>query len=87
LSDSPTPAIPLHSEPDSDLNRAGRRHGIALPDRIAVSPREAARMLGLSHVSLYALLNAGEIRSVKAGGRRLIAVSELRRFVGDPGTE
>lgn len=52
-------------------------------DRIAVSPREAARLLGLSVPTLYDLLNSGRIPSVRVGSRRLIAVEALRRLVGE----
>lgn len=52
-------------------------------DRIAVSPREAARRLGVSVPTFYTLLNNGTIPSVKVGARRLISVKALHRFMGD----
>ncbi len=45
--------------------------------RVAVSPREAAAMLGLSVNKTYELLNSGQLRSIKLGGRRLIAMSAI----------
>lgn len=54
-----------------------------LVDRIAVSPTEAAAMLGVSRPTVYALLHAGRIPSVRVGTRRLIAVAALRRLVGE----
>lgn len=61
-------------------NRSERRQGIALDARIAVSPREAAQLLGVSVPTIYSLLNSGELASRKVGARRLIAVDELRHF-------
>jgi excisionase family DNA binding protein len=37
-------------------------------------------MVGLSRSALYALIAAGELRTVKAGTARLIPVAELRRW-------
>lgn len=51
------------------------------PDRLAVSPSEAAGMLGISKPSFYNLLNSGQIPSIRVGQRRLISVLALRRFV------
>ena len=51
--------------------------------RLAVSPAEAARALSLHRDTLYQLMNRNVIRSVKVGGRRLIAVAELRRLLGE----
>lgn len=53
----------------------------AISDRIAVSPREAADLLGVSHMTVYELINSGRLPSVKVGARRLIAVSALRALV------
>ncbi|MEL6567661.1 MAG: helix-turn-helix domain-containing protein [Pseudomonadota bacterium] len=44
---------------------------------LAVSPAEAAQMLGLGRTKLYELLAANEIASIKIGKRRLIRVAEL----------
>lgn len=48
---------------------------------IAVSPGEAARMLGLGKTKLYELLAANEITSIKIGTRRLIRVSAIEEFL------
>jgi excisionase family DNA binding protein len=48
---------------------------------LAVSPRHAARYLGVGHDAIYQLLNEGRLRSVRLGRRRLIPMSELRRFL------
>jgi excisionase family DNA binding protein len=45
--------------------------------RVAVSPAEAALMLGISRAALYQLLMSGDLRSVKVGGRRLVSVAAI----------
>jgi excisionase family DNA binding protein len=50
---------------------------------LAVSPRKAATILDVGHDAIYTLLNAGRLRSVKIGRRRLIPVSELERFLAE----
>lgn len=57
-----------------------------LTDRPTVRPRavsveEAARLLSLSRTSLYELLDAGCIRSLKVGSRRLIPTAALDEFL------
>jgi excisionase family DNA binding protein len=51
--------------------------------RLALSPTEAAEALGLSRPSVYGLLNSGQLPSVRAGNRRLIAVAAVLRFLGE----
>jgi excisionase family DNA binding protein len=48
---------------------------------IAVSPSEAARMLGVGRTLLYAELAAGSIPSFSIGRRRLIRVEALREWI------
>jgi excisionase family DNA binding protein len=48
---------------------------------LAVSPRHAAKCLGVGHDAIYQLLNQGRLRSVRLGRRRLIPMSELQRFL------
>ncbi|MEL6246227.1 MAG: helix-turn-helix domain-containing protein [Pseudomonadota bacterium] len=50
-------------------------------DSLAVSPAEAARMLGLGRTKLYSLLGANEIASIKIGTRRLIRVEVLEAWL------
>lgn len=52
-----------------------------LSERIAVSPRQAAVLLGISVQLMYDLLNSEAIPSVKAGQRRLISTTALRTFM------
>jgi excisionase family DNA binding protein len=48
---------------------------------LAVSPRHAARYLGVGHDAICQLLNQGRLRSVRLRRRRLIPMSELQRFL------
>lgn len=45
------------------------------------SINEAAQLLGIGRSSLYVLIAAGEVGTVKIGRRSLIADEELRRFI------
>lgn len=51
--------------------------------RLAVSPAEAARMLGLGRTKFYELLADKQIASLKIGTRRLIRLSDLERWLAD----
>jgi excisionase family DNA binding protein len=48
---------------------------------LAVGIAEAARMIGISRRALEYRIAAGQLRTVRIGRRRLILVSELRRFL------
>ncbi len=48
---------------------------------LAVSPAEAAQMLGLGRTKFYELMGANEIASMKIGTRRLIRVSALEDWL------
>lgn len=50
-------------------------------DRIAVSPREGASLLGISVPTMYELLNSGRVASVKVGARRLIPTAALHALM------
>ena len=43
--------------------------------------RESCERLGISHPTLYALLNSGRIKSLKIGRARRVPVSEIEAFV------
>ena len=51
------------------------------PDRLAVSPKEAAAMLGVSTRSLYNWQKAGLIHSRKVGARVLYSLASLQEFL------
>lgn len=57
-----------------------------LPTRLAFSPDEAAELLGLSRELINDLLRTGQLQSVKAGRRRIIARHHLAEFLGVPET-
>ena len=50
-------------------------------EALAVSVTKAAEMVGLSRATLYPTVMAGELKSFTIGRRRLVAVSELRRWL------
>ena len=62
-------------------------HGIlarnAFAERLAYSPDEAAELLGISRELVHDLLRTGQLRSVKAGRRRLIAKHHIEAFLAD----
>jgi excisionase family DNA binding protein len=50
-------------------------------ERLAYSPDEAAELLGISTELIHDLLRTGQLGSVKAGRRRLIAKHHLQTFL------
>ena len=50
-------------------------------NRLLVTPTEAAKMLSLARSTLYQLLTAGEIESIKVGGCRRIPTDALTDYV------
>lgn len=56
-------------------------------DRLAVSPAEAARMLGCGRTKFYQLLSANQIASIKLGSRRLIRVADIESWLERMATE
>ena len=53
----------------------------AVAERLAYSPDEAAELLGISRELVHDLLRTGQLGSVKAGRRRLIARYHLEAFL------
>lgn len=53
----------------------------AFAERLAYSPDEAAELLGISRELVHELLRTGQLGSVKAGRRRLIAKHHLETFL------
>jgi excisionase family DNA binding protein len=49
--------------------------------RLAYSPEEAAEALGISRHLVYHLLRTGQLRSRKAGNRRLIGLRQIEAFL------
>ena len=52
-----------------------------MEQRVLLRPSEAAAALAISRASLYALLQRGEIPSIKLGASRRIAVADLETYV------
>jgi excisionase family DNA binding protein len=51
-----------------------------VPDRL-LSIDEAARAFGIGRSRLYDEIGAGRLRSIKVGGRRLIAAASIADFI------
>jgi excisionase family DNA binding protein len=51
--------------------------------RLAYSLEESAQAIGLSRRTLYNLIEAGSLRTVKLGRRRVVPVEELTRILAD----
>jgi excisionase family DNA binding protein len=51
------------------------------PQRLAVSPSEAARLAGIGRTTLYEAIGSGALRSLKMGKRRLITIDALRDWL------
>lgn len=49
--------------------------------KISLSITEAAKAIGVSRTSIYELINAGKIKSIKIGARRLIPVKNIHEFI------
>jgi excisionase family DNA binding protein len=45
--------------------------------RLVVSVQEAARACGLSRATMYRLISAGKLTTVKIGSRRLVPITAL----------
>jgi excisionase family DNA binding protein len=74
----------IFSETANDaLKLAGVEKGGQMPRDIleerrrALSPREAERTLGISHATLYRLIKAGRLRTIKLGSRTVIPVDAI----------
>ena len=50
-------------------------------ERLAYSPDDVAKLLGISRELVHDLLRTGQLRSVKAGRRRLISKRHLEAFL------
>ncbi len=57
------------------------KHKIAEHELLVVPITTAATMLGIGRSTLYGLLGADEIETIKVGRRRLVVMASLRAFV------
>jgi excisionase family DNA binding protein len=53
------------------------------PAPAALGVGEVAALLGVHRSSVYRALRAGELRSVRFGGRVLVPVAEVERLLGE----
>lgn len=51
------------------------------PSKLGYSIKEAAHATSISRSTLYALVAAGQIRSVSVGGRKIIPASALHALI------
>ena len=59
-------------------NTSAKKSG---PQRLAVSPAEAARLAGIGRTTLYEAIGSGALRSLKIGKRRLITIEALQDWL------
>lgn len=52
-----------------------------LLDKIALSPREVAKMAGMSHQTIYNLINARKLPAHKQGARTVVLREDLDRYL------
>jgi excisionase family DNA binding protein len=51
-------------------------------DRLAYSPTEVARLLGIGRTLVFELIHEGRLKSIRIGCRRLITKKQLEDFLG-----
>lgn len=57
-------------------------------ERLTVTVREAAKMIGISHVSLFAAINRGEFKQIiRIGHRVLIPRAALEKMLENAGSK
>ena len=50
---------------------------------LTVSVTEAARLLGISRPTMYAIIRREDFPSFRVGGRRLISLAGLQRWIAE----
>ena len=78
-------SITREQTPAWQLRRSNHSpRGPPLPPDVALAYQinDAVKVSGLSRSSLYELLAAGQLRSIKVAGRRLIPAEALRELLG-----
>jgi excisionase family DNA binding protein len=56
------------------------------PERLAYSVNEAATVLGIARETVYELIRSGQLRSRKAGNRRIVGRHHLLEFLDGDGS-
>lgn len=54
-------------------------------EKLAVSVKEAAQMLGISLNNMYALVRREDFPSIRVGGRFIIPIDSFRRWLDQAG--
>jgi excisionase family DNA binding protein len=54
------------------------------PSRLLYSPSETEKLLGISHATVYRLLRAGRLKSVKIGAVRRITAASIENVANPP---
>jgi excisionase family DNA binding protein len=77
---------PQHTGSAPSIRPAAHRPGEAESERLAYSVDEAATVLGVARETIYELIRTGQLRSRKAGSRRIIGRHHLMEFLdgGEP---
>ena len=83
-----TAAAALLSSTEEERRRAAapERHStstVPLAERFSVPIPLACQAIGIGRSSLYEMIRAGEVETIKVAGRRLVLVRSLRALVGD----
>jgi excisionase family DNA binding protein len=70
-------------KPNHTKSREGQVAEINQDDRIFVSVKEAALMLGVSRYTMYELAKSGEVKSSNFGRRVLVDLRALKAYAAD----
>ena len=62
-------------------NAMASRTGTASREKLLVTPEDAAQMLSLGRTTVYALLQTGDLFSVRVGRARRIPIGAIEAFV------
>ena len=65
---------------EEKITLQGSRKGV-MPERMALSPQEAADVLGVSRPTVYELMHRADFPSFPVGTRRLIPTEGLHEWV------
>ena len=52
-------------------------------NKLALSPSEGRRAIGVGRTTFYNLISSGALRAVRVGRRLVIPVAEIKRFLSE----
>lgn len=55
-------------------------------ERLTVTVREAAKRIGVSHVSLYNAIERGEFPALRIGRRIVVPIAALEKYLASAGS-